>query len=730
MVINSQQSDVELIGDIQEFKTSVDPKNLDFITTLLSSNLYSNPEQSFIRETVSNAWDSHVEAGTTDIPIIIKFAYGDDGYNISIRDFGTGLSPERFKEVYCNIGSSTKRGSNEFIGGFGIGRFAALSCSSTVYITSYYNGTIYQYIMVKSGNSITINLVATFPTEEKNGVEVTINNIPSFLKYVTAINSVVFFPNIYVCGINSHYLDPINNIKIKHFEHFAVSSNNRHNGVLIGNVLYPLDHNFLSRESKDFLHKIYLSGIVTRLDIGQVDITPNRESIIYTENTIAKLNSKIQKVEEELLKLIDGVIKSNYDNLEEFNSIVNYNLVYNPLTNSIEKSGNPGYMFSIDKDKITLNNRHISSNRLGLIKNFFMSNLPSFRGIIYNEKVYSNKLPYKIQSVARNSYNKILVIKNAPRITQTIKKWIIENYPDYTLINPIDKKEFSEHFKTVYCNYYLDQYPKEELEFIIEEAFKYLTNKTVVIDFKTNESFIQYKEYIKKYYSSNTSRDVNTNIILYLEYSRKEFYSLNDCIKYLTSLKKGIILDEYRESSPLLEDAAKINGMIYVRASKPTVRLIEERGLSCIVNHDKALNSRKISELHTVVENFKDSLSSVTSIYLPIIEILPKNIREEYKTILQFYNYYTNLKDSCHKINDLLANSNIDPYINDKCVKLVNYIKSTHNICAALQSYFSSLSSCKSLLAYAIMKNKIARLDYNVYKKLRHNILLNILCIK
>lgn len=611
-----------------------------------------------------------------------------------------------------------------------IGRFAALSCSSTVHITSYYNGTIYQYIMVKSGNSITINLVATFPTEEKNGVEVTINNIPSFLKYVTAINSVVFFPNIYVCGINSPHLGSINNIKIKYFEHFAVSSNNRHNGVLIGNVLYPLDHNFLSRESRDFLNKIYISGIVIRLDIGQVDITPNRESIIYTENTIAKLNNKIQKVEEELLKLVDGVIKSNYDNLEEFNSIVNYKLVYNPLTNSIEKIGNPGYKFSVDVDKITLNGRHISEGRRKLIENFFSGYLLSFRGSIYDGKLYSDRLPYKIQSHACNSYSKIVAIKNAPRITQIMKKWIIENYPYYTLINPIDKEEFSKHFKTVYCKYYLDQYPKEELEFIIEEAFKYLTNKTVVIDLKTNESFIQYKEYTKKYYSSNTASDVNTNIILHLEYSRKEFYSLNDCIKYLISLKKGIILDEYRESSPLLGDAAKINGMIYVRASKATIKLIEKKNLSCIVNHDKALNSRKISELHTIVENFKDSLSSATSIYLPIIEILPENIREEYKTILQFYNSYTDLKDSYYKINNLLANSNIDPYINDKCVKLVNYIKSTHNICAALQSYLSSLSSCKSLLAYAIMKNKIARLDYNVYKKLRHNILLNILCIK
>lgn len=115
MKINSSQENVTVIGDVKKFKTSIDPRNLEFITTLLSSNLYSDPEQSFIREIVSNAWDSHVEAGTTDIPVIIKFS----GDSISIRDYGTGLSPERFEEIYCNIGSSTKRESNEFIGGFG-----------------------------------------------------------------------------------------------------------------------------------------------------------------------------------------------------------------------------------------------------------------------------------------------------------------------------------------------------------------------------------------------------------------------------------------------------------------------------------------------------------------------------------------------------------------------------------------------------------------------------------
>lgn len=117
MIINAENSSVEVVGDIQEFKTGIDPKNLEFITTLLSSNLYSAPENSFIREIVSNAWDSHVEAGNTNTPVLVKISDTDN--SITIRDFGVGLSPERFRNIFCNIGSSTKRESNDYIGGFG-----------------------------------------------------------------------------------------------------------------------------------------------------------------------------------------------------------------------------------------------------------------------------------------------------------------------------------------------------------------------------------------------------------------------------------------------------------------------------------------------------------------------------------------------------------------------------------------------------------------------------------
>lgn len=123
MIIEKQEyNEAEYIGDIQENKVCIDRANVDFITTLLTSNLYSQPLESFLRETISNAWDSHVEAGTTEEYIILlleKPSRYDTKYKISIRDFGTGISPKRFDEIYKYIGSSTKRDTNEQIGGFG-----------------------------------------------------------------------------------------------------------------------------------------------------------------------------------------------------------------------------------------------------------------------------------------------------------------------------------------------------------------------------------------------------------------------------------------------------------------------------------------------------------------------------------------------------------------------------------------------------------------------------------
>ena len=127
MIIDSTGSNRTVIGETQEYKTTIDIENLDFIATLLSSNLYSNPEASFIREIVSNGWDSHVEAKNTDTPLLVRIKSGDSyDYTITIRDYGTGLSKEQFENLFCKIGSSTKRESNAYHGCFGKNKFGIL----------------------------------------------------------------------------------------------------------------------------------------------------------------------------------------------------------------------------------------------------------------------------------------------------------------------------------------------------------------------------------------------------------------------------------------------------------------------------------------------------------------------------------------------------------------------------------------------------------------------------
>lgn len=124
IVKREEDNNIQILGKVEKNTVSIDKENVNFITNLLTSNLYSNPLQSFLRETVSNAYDSHIEANSNK-PIIIlvreKYNYTCNSIkaDISIRDFGTGISPERFEEIYTKIGSSTKRESNTYIGGWG-----------------------------------------------------------------------------------------------------------------------------------------------------------------------------------------------------------------------------------------------------------------------------------------------------------------------------------------------------------------------------------------------------------------------------------------------------------------------------------------------------------------------------------------------------------------------------------------------------------------------------------
>ena len=350
MIINTELShDAEYIGDVQENRVGIDKSNIDFITTLLTSNLYSKPLESFFRETVSNAYDSHIEAHSEEpILILIQDTGQYKTYRISIRDYGTGVSPERFESIYRNVGSSTKRQSNDYIGMFGIGRFSCLSCADVAHITSYYEGKKYSYVMYKNGGGINIDKLSEVEGDYKNGLEVSIEKyIYSENEFFKAFRGLCLFDKLHISykGNNSSLAIRVREFNKRTIEKFKTFSRcsilQGKNYYKVGNVIYEGDSFNLGT----------CDGLIIDLPIGSVDITPNREALQYTDYTNKTITTQTAKVVGELQELVNSHVNGDLT-LSQFCDEFILNSSYILTIN--------GSKLAINKDDVALDFTHLT----------------------------------------------------------------------------------------------------------------------------------------------------------------------------------------------------------------------------------------------------------------------------------------------------------------------------------------------------------------------------------
>ena len=117
MKLENNKRDFIREGSEETTKMSISADVESHIIKVLTEHSYDDPLGSSIRECVSNAVDSVMEAGTGE-PVIVSITMNKAGASeLNIEDKGLGLDDVSFKKYIMGLGESTKRNNDQLLGG-------------------------------------------------------------------------------------------------------------------------------------------------------------------------------------------------------------------------------------------------------------------------------------------------------------------------------------------------------------------------------------------------------------------------------------------------------------------------------------------------------------------------------------------------------------------------------------------------------------------------------------
>lgn len=342
MIIKDQETTLETIGTIQDesnFKMRTSQKAFQIL-----SSLYSDKPLAIVRELGCNAMDSHIASGQPNRPFHIHIPNSLEPW-LTIQDFGTGISHENIYEIYSVYFASTKTNTNAQVGMLGLGSKSPFCYSDNFTITSIHDSVkrIYNAYFNQQGMP-TISLASQENTTEQNGVAIQIpiknSDIGDFTQSV--FKAFRFFdvkPTI--SGGEINWTDKPD------FEGtFWKSYANKLNGsyAVMGGVTYPIDVYKMHDDHYDLLRK---AGLVIHFNIGELDVTPSRESLMYHDWVVKAINDKVTLVKNDFIAKVEETIKSSPNLLDALKALYKLHSDWSFLNSSMIK-GNSVKWNSID----------------------------------------------------------------------------------------------------------------------------------------------------------------------------------------------------------------------------------------------------------------------------------------------------------------------------------------------------------------------------------------------
>lgn len=289
---------------------SIDPRAAKHLMNILAG-IYSDNIRAVIREYITNALDSHVEAGQTR-PVEVTSPSRLQPY-FEVEDFGVGMSVDDIRNIYALYGASTKRETQDQTGSIGIGAKSALAYGTQFTVNAAKDGeqAVVLVSLDESGNGI-MEVLSITKTDRPNGVKIT---IPVTQDHFTFNNRIAEFHRFVTPGkvlVDGHDADrsmfrPVSdNLSI-----MEVDSNYGCDYVVMGNVAYPIDSNY-GRINRYF-------RVVVHVDMGEVHFTPSREELTYDSFTRRTLDKYKDEFNENLIGYLQQSIDQANNRREAFN---------------------------------------------------------------------------------------------------------------------------------------------------------------------------------------------------------------------------------------------------------------------------------------------------------------------------------------------------------------------------------------------------------------------------
>lgn len=482
MIIEDNKRFVKTTGNFQTADFAVKSNNMLHLMSILRDQLYSDKMLAPIREYSCNAYDANIENNKKDTPIRVTMP-NSHFPEFKIRDYGKGLTYDEMVNIFCSYGESTKRTSNEYVGQLGIGSKSGFAYGDNFLVTSYKDNTktVYNCVLDKAGAGSLLQLT-TETCDDPSGIEITIpvklNDIYNFKE--KAFNFYKLW-DIYpeIIGVDSSEL--ISNYPIK--QNYTVCSKNwsidvtsdkKNSYVIMGNIGYPIEWNLLNLNTfKDYNSRNVLdifrdSSLVIRTEIGEIEMSPSRESLQYTEKTINTIKKYLTEIISELHKII--IDKFSSDNVK---SIWDAKIQYYTIFNSKKTEYYSGYskFQTLFKDKIKFNDVVINDSEFneffnkcchtnGLKSNIkppltFEGHVVSMYSNIYRNGANILKRNNTVSTIDCRPNNKIIINETTEsdfRINRAIKYYMSVNTDIQavyllTFKSDIAKKDFMDHLK-------------------------------------------------------------------------------------------------------------------------------------------------------------------------------------------------------------------------------------------------------------------------------------------